>query len=444
MVVNPKVIIGVTTGAVAFIAGIVAACKLGSDEKQNDESPKQDNTREFNRKVNVSDVVNESSAQAEAEFINTLNTIRLNELLKKLSEIKGNETNAGKEIAQFKAEISKILESNRGGQTGMHGFIGESCQVHIANVKSFIRGEDGIYVLLDDNSMTDYRRGMQLIQQKACQSDNHLGLDHVKKHMEKYLEFLKEHGIYQIPKDFYKKYKRMLNTSYADAMKFRKEDLRLWRFVHKFSEENPDVGIEPMEVTYAEIQAGNANDTVHKVEKETKEAFEEQKHNAKLRFSPTIKEAIKISAISGTVEGICTTAFSIGGLLIDGKKIRDLDKEDLKFILKQFAYGFIRGFSRGSIVYALTNLLKIPATIASTLTTALFVFIRNTYSLVKKRISQAEYIKDTIWDIVEVVLSAVGAYIGKRCMKKHPMIGSLVGSIIAGGGINLTKKFVYA
>ena len=34
--------------------------------------------------------------------------------------------------------------------------------------------------------------------------------------------------------------------------------------------------------------------------------------------------------------------------------------------------------------------------------------------MVKKRISQAEYIRDTIWDVVELVLSAVGAYIGKN------------------------------
>ncbi len=441
MNINPKLIAEIVIG-ISGVIGFGVLCKKTSQSK-NTESTVSDNSS--NEPVSFADsFVSENSAQAEADFVNAINTIRLKELFAKLAEIDYCENNAKEEIAELKKEIEQIISSNRGGQTGMHGFIGESCQVHIANVKSFLKGKKALHVLLDDNSMTDYKRGSQLIQQKACQSDNHLGLDHVKRHFEKYPEFVSQGGIYQIPKDFYQKFDMMRNTPPEIAAKFRKEDLRLWKVVHEFSKANPDIVIEPMEVSYRDIQAGNVNNTVSIVEKSTDEEFKKQKADAQNKYRPSAKELLKVSSISGLFEGTLNAALSAGMILKSGKKLKDFDKSDKLYILIQFAIGFLRGSVRACVTYFLTAFCKVSSTLASTITTVLFTIAKHTYTFIKKGESKVDYIKELLIDLAEIVLTALGAYIGKSIFKKNPLVGSLLGSITFSTGCKFARKYAYA
>lgn len=441
MNINPKLIAEIVIG-ISGVIGLGVLCKKTSQSK-NTESTVSNNSN--NEPISFADsFVSENSAQAEADFVNSINTIRLKELFAKLKEIDYRESNAKKEITELKKEIEQIISSNRGGQTGMHGFIGESCQVHIANVKSFLKGKKALHVLLDDNSMTDYKRGSQLIQQKACQSDNHLGLDHVKRHCEKYPEFVSQGGIYQIPKDFYQKFDMMRNTPPEIAAKFKKEDLRLWKVVHEFCEANPNIVIEPMEVSYRDIQASNVNNTVSSVEKNTDEEFKKQKVDAHNKYSPSAKELLKVSSISGLFEGSLNVALSAGMILKSGKKLKDFDKSDKIYILKQFAIGFLRGSVRAGITYLLTAFCKVSSTLASTIATALFTVAKHTYTFIKKGESKVDYIRELLIDLAEIALTALGAYIGKSIFKKNPLVGSLLGSITFSTGCRFARKCAYA
>lgn len=427
---------------ISGVIGLGVLCRKISQGKKTESSVSENLNDES---ISFGDsFVSENSAQAEADFVNAINTIRLNELFAKLNEIDYRKKNATEEIAELKKEIEHIISSNRGGQTGMHGFIGESCQVHIANVKSFQKGKKALYVLLDDNSMTDYKRGSQLIQQKACQSDNHLGLDHIKRHCEKYPEFVSQGGIYQIPKDFYQKFDMMRNTSPEIAMKFRKEDLRLWKVVHEFCEANPDIVIEPMEVSYSDIQAGRVNDTVSSFEESADEEFKKQKAAAQNKYSPSFKELLKVSSISGLFEGTLNAALSAGLIIKSGKKLKDFDKSDKIYILKQVAIGFLRGSVRASITYLLTAFCKISSTLASTITTAVFAIAKHTYTFIKKGKSKVDYVIELLIDLLEIALTALGAHIGKAIFKKNPLIGSLLGSIAFSTGCRFARKCAYA
>ena len=444
---SSKNILMIATGFAGAI-GTMMALRKSSKEKDNSQRHHETN-KDLPNDTKVNDSLKEadivwgaSAAQGESEFVNTINTIRLNQLFKRLGEIDVNQKNANAEIAKLKNEIKRIITINRGGNKGMHGFIGESCQVHIANVKSYIKGEKPLYVLLDDNSMTDYMRGMQLIQQKACQSDNHLGLDHIRRHLENYPEFYDPNCIYQIPKDFYAKFEKMKNTPADVALKFRKEDLRLWKAVQSFIADNPDVKIEPMEVSYADIQVEKVNDTISDVEKRTTEDFEKQKYDAQKEYTPNVKELLRIATVSALIEGTVEAAFTLGSYIISGKGLGKLDKKDRLFILKRFFIGFIRGGIRASAVYALTNITKISSTVATTITTIFFTLTRNTYDFIKRKKNKAEYIKQVIWDALEVVVSACGAALGKKFMKKHSVIGALLGSVVFTSGFRCLKRCI--
>lgn len=449
MNINPKVIAGVITSIIGLAGTAYACCKKSSERSKTSEILDDLVNEEFTAEVHSNNIVEDNSitnmsAQTEAEFINTLNAIRLNKLFKRLSEIDCNQKNADAEIAKLKAEIEEIISTNRGWKTGMHGFIGESAQVHIANIKSFIKGEKGLYVLLDDNSMTDYTRGIQLIQQKACQSDNHLGLDHIKAHMEKYPEFVAAGGIYQIPKDFYKKFVQMKNLPQDVAMKLRKEDLKLWRFIHKFIDENPDVQIEQMEVTYDDIQAGNIDGTIKRVENKTEKQFDSQRKEAQTVFGPSVKEFVKIVSISAFVEGAAEGILAFITLALKGKRLTEFDIEDRVYIIKKILTGFVRGGVRAGTVYVLTNFCKISSTIATTVTSAVFTCIKELYRFIKKETSKAEFYKNMLVGLAETLIGAIGAYIGKHLLKKNPILGALLGSGISMFGTKCFKKVVYA
>lgn len=57
--------------------------------------------------------------------------------------------------------------------------------------------------------------------------------------------------------------------------------------------------------------------------------------------SPSLEELIKVSAISGILEGTLDATFVTIELIMQGKALRNFDKEDRNYILKHFGYSFI-------------------------------------------------------------------------------------------------------
>ena len=137
-------------------------------------------------------------------------------------------------------------------------------------------------------------------------------------------------------------------------------------------------------------------------------------------------------------------ALSAGMILKSGKKLKDFDKSDKIYILKQFAIGFLRGSVRAGITYLLTAFCKVSSTLASTITTALFTVAKHTYIFIKKGESKVDYIRELLIDLAEIALTALGAYIGKSIFKKNPLVGSLLGSITFSTGCRFARKCAYA
>ena len=390
------------------------------------------------------DSTREASAQADVAVVDVVNAVRIDKLLKKLARINRNEAGAEEEIRLLKQEIQKLLASNRGGNKGIHGFIGETSQVHIANIKAFINDDEPLYILLDDNSMTDYTRGIEIIQQKACQAGGHLGLDAIKRHKVKYPEFVQSGGIYQIPKDMFEKYECLKKLPEDAAMKLRKEDLRLWKYIHEFTEENPDITIESMEVSYSDIQAGNIDNTVKRVENDAKSEFETQRENVQRDYAPNLIEFLKICGISAAIEGSVSAVNEFFHKLICGKKLAEFTKQDVKDIAAKFGIGSGKGAIRGGAVYIATNIFKIPAAIISGIVTALFGIFQEGYLFFKGKITQKQFAKNSFFVAFDAGMSSLGAYIGKLLCKKHPVIGSIAGSVLGSAGSSMFHKTIFA
>ena len=329
------------------------------------------------------EIVSTTQAQTTGAFIGTLNEIRLHELVKRYAEIDCHKAGADQELQALREEIKNLIESNRGGTTGMHGFIGERVQVSFSNARAVMQGQEKAYTLIDDNGMTDYLRGNTLIQQKACLSDKALGLTHVAAHAEKYPAFIQENGIYQIPKDFYAKYQRFVNMAEETALKLRKEDLRMWKRVQEFKAAVPEAKVEPMVVTYDEIQAGAVNGTIDREMAAVEKEYRKQRNAAENACKPTVQEGLKVAAYSAALEGIVDGSISILEHKQERGKIRDFEKEDWKEIGIDIAKGIGKGAIRGTAVYAATNIVHVPADVASATVTGAFGVIEKSSRYIK-------------------------------------------------------------
>ena len=373
------------------------------------------------------EIVSTTQAQTTGAFIGTLNEIRLHELVKRYAEIDCHKAGADQELQALREEIKNLIESNRGGTTGMHGFIGERVQVSFSNARAVMQGQEKAYTLIDDNGMTDYLRGNTLIQQKACLSDKALGLTHVAAHAEKYPAFIQENGIYQIPKDFYAKSQRFVNMAEETALKLRKEDLRMWKRVQEFKTAVPEANVEPMVVTYDEIQAGAVNGTIDREMAAVEKEYRKQRNAAENACKPTVQEGLKVAACSAALEGIVDGSISILEHKQERGKIRDFEKEDWKEIGIDTAKGIGKGAIRGTAVYAATNIVHVPADVASATVTGAFGVIENSSRYIKGECTGKECAIGIADACASAAVSALSTKLGRRFIP-IPFLGPLIGN----------------
>lgn len=271
--------------------------------------------------MNVSQITKSTQEQAVASWIDHINQLRLDRLIAKLVAQDINLEAALKELNKLKLSVfDEIVNKNRGGENGMHGFIAERMQVAIENARKLIVGARPEYLLIDDNGPVDYLRGGEEIQQKFVQLN--LGFDAIKEHCKAYPDFTKNGGVYQIPKDYYEKFKELIKLSPEQAGKLQNKDYALWKHLHKVLEETgiDTSKIEPTTVEYVDVQKGTYDKTINKEEKSIKEKDKEQRDNAHKQTKPSVKEGAMVTTMSATIEGGMSFCLGVGKKLRSGKK----------------------------------------------------------------------------------------------------------------------------
>ena len=109
--------------------------------------------------------------QAVASWVKYLNTIRFENLMNSLNEQDVNLDKAITSLDNTLNEINKLIESDRGGEKGIHGFIAEISEVGIGNAKENIIGKNNVYEWVNDNGVADLVRNGTSIQQKYYQKE---------------------------------------------------------------------------------------------------------------------------------------------------------------------------------------------------------------------------------------------------------------------------------
>ncbi len=367
--------------------------------------------------------------QAAGAWIEFLNQLRVETLHKELTEQAGNLASAMGEIWSTTKNIHDLMESNRGGSKGMHGFIAERAECGVGNALKRIMGEEDSYLLLDDNGAVDFVRDGVNIQQKFVQAQH--SLQAVLGHKNKYPDY---QGKWQIPKDFYEDVLTLLNMSEEEANRLPLNGnltRKAWKSVHDFFEKSNLCmdDIEASHFNYSEVQVNRIDETLLKEEQNIKKLDQDQREKAYKKSLPGVKEGIKTAAWSAATEGMTEFVLGITEKRKGGKKLKDFTEEDWKEITGSTGLGAVKGGIRGTSIYLLTNYTATPGAVASSMATASFCIAEQAYRFRNKKVTEIEFLEMTELIVLDAAVSALSSIMG-QVLIPLPVLGAVIGNSV--------------
>lgn len=373
-------------------------------------------------------IVKSTQEQAAASWINYQNQMRIDELLRGLSQQDINLDNALKELGELKESVNKLLQTNRGGTTGIHGFIAERMQVYLKNARNLVEGAAKGYALIDDNGPVDYTGDGIAYQQKFV--GKHLSLDAVREHLDKYPDYIKNGGKYQIPKDFYERLKYLFELPEAEGTKLAGEDYTLWKYIHDFFRDK-DIAfsdIEPSVVDYREVQRNVADETILREEQQVRGCDQDERNQLYQKSQPSARELYKASAVAMAAEGGIAFCMGVYKKRREGKRLSQFDGDDWKELGMDTAGASAKGGVRGAAVYGMSNFTATPAAVASALVTATFGVLAEAGRLKAGAINQEDFLIHSEIFCLDAAVSAVSSVLGEVLIP-IPVLGAVIGNM---------------
>lgn len=401
--------------------------------------------------MNFGRVAKSNQEQAVASWVNYLNQVRLDRLMEALQQQNQNWDQAVETLNKTLSTINKeIIERNRGGIKGMHGFIAEVAECGVGNAREQVQGRMPIYEWINDNGPADMLRDGVQIQQKFVASGNHLSLQAITQHFEKYPNFLSQGGKYQIPEDHYEQIKRLLSISKEQANKIPTStgefSLKQWKEVHDFFDKGSIKlqDIEPSKLKYDQVQMNRINGTIQSEKKSLNETDKKIRDDAYDASKPSWEQGVKVAALSAAIEGGTAFVTAVAKKRKTGKKIGEFDSKDWEEVFKESGIGIAKGGVRGISIYALTNYTATPAAVASALCTASFGIAEQAHLLRKGKITQEQFIMNSEILCLDTSVSALSSFIGQALIPV-PVLGAVIGNTVGTlmyqiAKDNLTKK----
>ena len=106
--------------------------------------------------MNFDRIAKSNHEQAVASWVNYLNQVRLDQLMEALRCQNQNWDQAVNTLENTLITINKeIIERNRGGLKGMHGFIAEVAECGVGNAGEQVQGRMPVYEWINDNGPAD-------------------------------------------------------------------------------------------------------------------------------------------------------------------------------------------------------------------------------------------------------------------------------------------------
>lgn len=386
--------------------------------------------------------------QGIAAYINYLNEVRLIDLANALKLILANETDKLSELTDrtvtalsnlnwAKMEINNLVNVNRGGETGVHGFISEFAETGIRNARDVFNGLQKSITLLNDNGPADI-----LLQGKEVQ-------------MKFYSNILKEinqasnygNMSMMFPKDHVEVIEKIMSG--AKSVEFNGNTLtnsQINSIKRAIEEESSlrgvpyDEWLKSSVNKYSDVQKETIDKTLSREVADIKRDSSQQEHDikqkakneeliAQQKAQPSLGEASKVAGIGAAVQGGVNLGLFIYRRHKSGKDVWEFDFEDWKECGLDTAKGAMKGGISGYAIYGLTNVCHLSAPSAGAITSGTFGLTNAIVKYRKGDIDTDGFIDLVTLNAIDSTGAAIGASIGQAIIP-IPVVGALIGSIV--------------
>ncbi|MGW5440244.1 hypothetical protein [Nocardia asteroides] len=384
----------------------------------------------------AAEFVMNTQEQAVASWVSYLNQLRIDNLLGALRLQDGHLQDA---LASVDEAISKIdlevVSANRGGQRGMHGFIAEIAEVGIGNARKQILGEAPDYQWVNDNGPVDLMRGSVEIQQKFVAAGGRFSLGAITEHLQKYPEYVRNGGKYQIPSDHFEMIQRLRALSPEEASKLSRSgegpSLRDWQRVQTFFESR-SVGIESLEpstLRYDEVQRDVYASTMA-AEKDSLRATDRSlRDDAYQQSRPSLREGSTVALTAAVTAGGTAFVMAVFTRRRQGKRLKEFTGQDWLDIAGETGLGAGKGGVRGLSIYTFTNFTATSAAVASSIVTASFSIAEQANKLRRNEIDELEFIETSELIALEAAVRALSSFVGQAAIP-IPVLGAVIGNTV--------------
>lgn len=393
--------------------------------------------------MEAKDILKGTQEQALASWINYLNQVRLDQLIQNLHLQDKNLLEALKQMNWAQRKIDETILSNRGADTGIHGFLAEILETGINNARRSINGLSPNMEWINDNDAVDLVRDSIGIQQKFYQSDGLFSLNAAAKHLSHYPNFLKAGMKYQIPKDQYDKVIFLNSLSEKEAFHqlnaTTDPTIGQWRKVHTFFKDSKLKvdDFEPSHIRYDQAQKANVNKTIAE-EKENLHSIDKQNREAAYQKSkPSLSQGAKTTVVSASIEGLTTFCLEIARKR-KNKKISEFSTNDWIEISKKSGLGFVKGGVRGSSMYIMSNFTATPTFVANSIVTASFGIAEQLHLYRTGKLTDLGLIESSEILCLEASISALSSMIGQVAIP-IPIIGAMIGNAMGNIMFQISK-----
>ena len=368
--------------------------------------------------------------QAVAAWIDHLNVLRFNEIVRQLANQDINLEKALFELQCLRRFISSP-EHILGDWPMKHGEIAEHVQVRFSNAEAYVHGEAASHSIDEVSRIApeDYLRYGKMVQSKFYNGIKGT-FNAIVTHLKHYPFFLNEGGSYDVPKDQYDQLVDILHRGDTDRSSLKRSEETLYKAIKEWEANNNvqfrDI-VHPSVVNYKDVQLNVVDSTIDSEEVGLVDTDRRIRDDIKRDNAPTAKEAMQVVAISAAIEGVVTFGLKVYEKKKAGKKLSDFTEEDWKDVGLDTSKGAVKGAVRGCTVYALTNFASSPAPVASALVTATFGVVALAAKYHNGDIDQGEFLESSEIVCLDVSVSAVSSMLGSALIP-IPILGAIIGN----------------
>lgn len=402
--------------------------------------------------------IDNNIGQGIASYVDYVNNLRLSDLMKNIELILTNETDSLANVASRKAqalsnielasrEINNLINTNRGGNTGIHGYIAEFAETGIRNARNEFEGLCKSVQILNNNGPADI-----LLQGEEIQMKFFSNLSAEIKQASNYQQMKM-----MFPKDHMEIYQKIMNGE--RIIEFNGEKLsskKITNIKTLIEEECKRRGCpfekwaEPSVNSYGDVQKAaidrtlsNETNNISKQagvqEDNIKNDAMEDRISAQQASQASFGEATKMAGVGATVQGGLNLGIYIYKKHKSGKEIWEFSTEDWKESGIELVKGVTKGGISGYSIYGLTNVCHLSAPSAGAITTGTFGLINAVIQLRTGKVDDDGFVELVTMNTIEATGAAIGAAVGSAVIPV-PVVGALIGSIIASTSLSLGKN----